>query len=258
MVAACRFPPHVFAASSDPSWFESVFKSAEKPVPEESLTWTGWCPVLATSIAATEYEKDLKEPLNGIWDKLVVLRVLPTDQLVEYIAAADLESAIERAHHEHHKLPLVLEDSDSTVATRFLNMRDTTQIDCAALAAAADDTEQSAPLLEDARARIVRAMPTGKTVQFQCHDSALHPVLSTPDGLPTQLWQHSDIMSSECCQPLVREGDLVVGSSDGPSDYAVGQSGVFFIRDSFRVVFTSSLGSFDHMSVCSLTQRVCM
>ena len=43
------------------------------------------------------------------------------------------------------------------------------------------------------------------------------------------------IQEKEWTDRIVRPEDLVTANSDGPADYAVGQSGVFFVRDTFRV-----------------------
>ena len=218
-------------------------------MPEASANWNGWCPVLATSLAAAHYERELTEPLKGLWDKLAVVRVLPPEQLIEFIAAADLEASIDRAHRELHKIPLVLEDAESCIASRFLKLKDVVSINCAELAAAAEAKCGYQRLVEEARVRLVRAMPVGKIVQLQCDGSALHPALSAPNGLPKQLWHHDQITSTECCESLVQDGDLD-SASNGAADYAVGQSGVFFIADSFRVVLTSSLGPFSPVASC--------
>ena len=137
------------------------------------------------------------------------------------------------------KTPLILDSSPNQIADTYFKFKNSTIVDGATLV----DPEG----MEAARKKLVIAMLAGHNFVIALGKAT--PDLASlcdPTGLPHETLIQGAVEAKEVTDRFVRPEDLTTNSSEGPADYLVGQSGVFFIRDTFRVVVTSSLKEADY------------
>jgi len=229
------FPKELFDGASV-EWAKSIFKEADK-TDGEAVVAEGFCVIVTTSLSAATYEKNLQGSFTSLWSKLQPLRIKESTH-VEAIAAADLEVAIQRAVKEFKKVPLVLDSTPNEVANTYLKFQHTTTIESASLG---ED-------MEAARRKLVIAMMAGHTllIKLDASQPDLLGSLCTDSVFPVAVFQGGAIQLPEWTDRIVKPEDLQTGGSNGPADYQVGQSGVFFVRQEFRVVVTSSCSDADY------------